>query len=223
MSARGGWLDLHVGTGHNDSIVNLEDRFIPVDVPGASQQPRFITFGAGLVHDTRQEPGVPENGRLIGISLRRFVAVNAPELAFTRVTVEVRGYERAFSTRGVVAARALVSSDLTRVNGSTPFYLQQSLGGGDTLRGFHSYRFPDQVLAHATVEYRWRAHRYAELVPFFDAGTVAPGLSRLSFGSLKASPGIGVRGRTDRRSLARLDWAGGMEGQRIVLGVGPAF
>jgi outer membrane protein assembly factor BamA len=123
----------------------------------------------------------------------------------------------------VIAVRGLVSTDLTGDNGSTPFYLQQALGGGDTLRGFHSYRFPDQALAHATVEYRWRAHRFVELAPFLDVGTVAPGLSRLSLGALEASPGIGLRARNDRRSLARLDWAWGPEGQRIVLGIGPAF
>jgi hypothetical protein len=66
-------------------------------------------------------------------------------------------------------------------------------------------------------------HRYVEIAPFFDTGTVAPGLSRLSLGALKVSPGVGFRARTNRRAIARLDWAWGSEGQRIVLGTGPAF
>jgi outer membrane protein assembly factor BamA len=123
----------------------------------------------------------------------------------------------------VLAVRGLASSDLAGDTGDTPFYLQQSLGGGETLRSFHSYRFPDQALAHASIEYRWRAHRYVEIAPFLDAGTVARALSRLSLGSFKMSPGVGIRARTNRRAIARLDWAHGSEGHRIVIGTGPIF
>jgi outer membrane protein assembly factor BamA len=234
ISARGGWLDLEVGRGHNDAILNVEDRFLPVLTPGAPEQPLFFTYGAGIVHDTRLEPGAPENGHMLGVGARHYSAsdmaaafapdASAPkDLSFTRVTFDARGYRRLISERGVLAVRGLVSSDLVGDNGATPFYLQQSLGGGETLRGFHSYRFPDQALAHVSVEYRWRAHRYVEIAPFFDTGTVAPALSRLSLGSFKMSPGVGIRGRTSRRTIARLDWAWGSEGHRIVLATGPAF
>lgn len=233
VSARGGWLDLEVGPGHNDSLINVEDRFAPALTPGAPEQPLFFTYGAGVAHDTRREPGAPENGHMLALALRRYSASGTPALApgasalqdlsFTRVTLDARAYRRALSERGVLAVRGLVSSDLTGENGATPFYLQQSLGGGETLRGFHSYRFPDQALAHVSLEYRLRVHRYVEIAPFLDTGTVAPSLSRLSLGSFKMSPGVGIRGRTDRRTIGRLDWGWGSEGQRISIGVGPAF
>jgi outer membrane protein assembly factor BamA len=223
VGARGGWLGLDIGQGHNDSIVNLEERFIPATVFGAIDQPKFITYGAGIAHDTRSNPRLPENGQMIGASVRRFSATDMERRSFTRLTLDVRAYQRALSERGVIAARGLVSTDLTGETGSTPFYLQHTLGGSATLRSFHSYRFADLALAHATVEYRWRAHKYAEVAPFFDVGTVAPALSRLSIGALKMSPGIGIRARTDGRAIARLDWAYGSEGHRVVLDVGPVF
>jgi outer membrane protein assembly factor BamA len=223
VSARGGWLGLDVGPGRSDALLNVEERFVPTLVPGAVDQPRFFTYGLGIAQDTRTEPGAPEDGSVLAAGLRRYSASDRAELSFTRVTFDARAYRRLLSERGVLAVRGLVSTDLTGDNGATPFYLQQSLGGGETLRGFHSYRFPDQALAHATVEYRWRAHRYVEIAPFLDAGTVAPALSRLSLGSFKMSPGVGFRARTNRRAIARLDWAWGSEGQRIVLGTGPAF
>jgi hypothetical protein len=223
LSARGGWLDLEVGAGHDGAVVNLEDRFPLTTVPGALQPPGFLTFGIGLAHDTRSAPGAPEDGHMVGVSLRRFAAHNAPDLSFTRVTVEARAYQRPLTERGVVAARALLSDDLTGDTGATPFYLQATLGGSETLRSYHSYRFRDHAIAHGTVEYRWRAHRFVELVPFFDVGTVGRGFSHLAFGSLKTSRGIGFRVRTNRRALGRLDWAWGGEGQRVVFGVGPAF
>jgi len=223
VSARAGWLDLEVGPGHNDSLLNVEERFAPALTPGAPEQPLFFTYGVGVAYDTRLEPGAPENGSLTGVAVRRYSASNMPSLSFTRITFDARGYRRLLSDRGVLAVRGLVSSDLTGENGATPFYLQQSLGGGETLRGFHSYRFPDQSLASLSVEYRWRAHRYVEIAPFVDTGTVAPSLSRLSLGSFKMSPGVGIRGRTSRRTIARLDWAWGSEGHRIALATGPAF
>jgi outer membrane protein assembly factor BamA len=234
VSARGGWLDLEVGPGHNDALLNVEERFFPPLIPGALEQPLFFTYGAAIVEDTRLEPGAPEDGHMLGVALRRYSALDGPaavaqgalaprDLSFTRVTLDARGYRRLISERGVLAVRGLVSTDLTGDNGATPFYLQQSLGGGETLRGFHSYRFPDQSFAHASVEYRWRAHRYVEIAPFLDTGTVAPSLSRLSLRSFKMSPGVGIRGRTNRRVIGRLDWAWGSEGHRIVVGTGPAF
>jgi hypothetical protein len=223
VSARAGWLDLEVDSGRNDSLLNVEQRFVPVLTPGVPEQPVFFTYGAGLVHDTRPEPTAPENGHMIGVAIRRYAASDMPQLSFTRITYDARGYRPLFFERGVLAVRGLVSSDVNAGDGATPFYLQQSLGGGETLRSFHSYRFPDHALAHASVEYRWRAHRYVEIAPFLDAGTVAPAWSRLSVGSVKMSPGVGIRGRTNRRVVGRLDWAWGSEGHRIVLGTGPAF
>ena len=223
VSARGGWLNLDVRPGRNDAIVNVEDRFVFASIPGATQQPRFVTFGAGIAADTRTEPGAPEDGWLLTVSGRRFRAADVEDLSFTRLTFDARTYHRLLSSRGVLAVRGLMSTDLTQDGGATPFYLQQSLGGGETLRGFHSYRFADLALAHASVEYRVRVHRYVEIVPFLDAGTVAPDVSGLSLSSFKMSPGVGIRGRTNRRAIARLDWARSREGNRIVVGMGPAF
>src|SRR6185436_20245417 len=40
ISARGGWLGLDVDPGHNDALVNLENRFALLAIPGAADQPR---------------------------------------------------------------------------------------------------------------------------------------------------------------------------------------
>jgi hypothetical protein len=223
LSARGGSLNLDVRPGHDDAFLNIENRFALASIPGGLEQPRFLTFGAGIVHDTRHQPGAPEDGRMVGVGLRHYSAMDMSELSFTRLTLDARGYQRLLSDRGVLAVRGLLSSDFAGETGDTPFYLQQSLGGSETLRSYHSYRFPDLALAHASVEYRWRAHRYVEVAPFFDVGTVARAFSRLSLASLKMSSGVGIRARTNRRAIARLDWAWGSEGHRIVVGTGPVF
>ena len=223
ISVRGGLLDLHVGTGTNSALVNFEQRFAAATIPGGLDQPRFITLGAGLVRDTRRYPGAPDNGTFIGVGVRRFTADAAADLDFTRMTFDMRAYAQPVTAPGVLAVRALLSSDFTDSGRQTPFYLQQSLGGGDTIRGLPSYRFPDQALYVLTAEYRWRAHRYVEVAPFVDVGNAARALSRLTFDSLKVGPGVAVRLRTDHRTLARLEWATSSEGYRIVVGTGPSF
>jgi len=221
ISVRGGWLNLRVGPGHVDALVDVEDRFEPAERPGWDRQPRFVTAGAGLVWDERDNPRAPEQGWFVGTSLRRFVAVSHADLTFTRVTMDLRAYERL--PGGVVALRALTSADLAAAGTATPFYLLSSLGGSHTLRGYPAYRFADRALLHATVEFRWRVHRWIEVVPFVDAGTVAPSWSRMSTASLLVTPGVGLRARTDRGALARLDWSRSREGHRLTFGVGPVF
>ncbi len=223
MSVRGGVLDLDVGGGTDSALVNFEERFAAATVSGGLSQPRFVTVGAGLVRDTRHQPAAPEDGTFVGIGVRRFVAGGAPDLDFTRLTLDVRGYARPFTTRGVLALRGQLSSDFTDNGGPAPFYLQQHLGGSSTIRGLRSYRFQDQSLFVITAEYRWRVHRYVDVAPFIDAGNTASAFSRLTLDSLQVAPGIAIRARTNRRTFARLEVARGPEGYRIVVGTGPSF
>ena len=223
LSVRGGVLGLRVGTGANDSLLNFEERFVPAVIPGGLTQPRFVTLGAGLVRDTRQNPAAPEDGTMVGLAFRRFATLGTTDLDFTRLTLEARAYATPKTTRGVLALRALVSTDFTDNGRPTPFYLQQSLGGGDSIRGLPPYRFQDQALYVFSAEYRWRLHRYVEVAPFVDAGNTASALSRLTFQSLKVGPGVAVRVRTDNGTIARLEVGTSSEGYRIVVGTGPAF
>ena len=69
FGARGGWLGLDIGRGHNDSILDLEDRFIPATVSGAIAQPEFLTYGAGSCTTLEATPGFRKTG---GCSEPRF-------------------------------------------------------------------------------------------------------------------------------------------------------
>jgi len=219
VSVRGGWLRLQAGAGHDDTTPDVGDRFAFSNLAGLAQQPAFVTLGAGIAWDARNNPRAPEDGWFTATSLRHFAPLSQSADAFTRATIELRGYRRA--PGGVVAARGLTSADLG--GSATPFFLQASLGGAQTLRGFGNYRFSDRAVAHGTVEYRWRVHRYFEITPFVDAGTVAHSWARLAAGDIEVTPGIGLRGRTDHRVFGRIDWSHSREGHRLVLGVGPAF
>ena len=56
-----------------------------------------------------------------------------------------------------------------------PFYLQPTLGGPDTLRGYRVSRFYGNNSAMANAEYRWEASPILDVVAFADGGKVFDG------------------------------------------------
>jgi outer membrane protein assembly factor BamA len=104
-----------------------------------------------------------------------------------------------------------------------PFYLQPTLGGSETLRGFREYRFRDRNLFYLSGEYRWEPVRAVELALFYDTGKVFADRSDFDFERLRKSVGIGLRFKTTRSVVFRIDAARSDEGSRIYFKFGPAF
>jgi outer membrane protein assembly factor BamA len=225
LSVRAGMLDLETGRGTDHETPDLEDRFSPDEAPGLLRQPRYMTAGVGLARDTRNSVRLPASGVFIGAALWRFVPLDAQSESFTRGALDWRAYRGFGPGLGshVVAARLLASLDPAPDHSPVPFYLQRWLGGSQSLRGYESYRFRGQVVVHVSLEHRWRAARFVEIVPFVDAGAIATGVRALRSSPLEVTPGIGVRVRTDTRVLGRVDWARRSGGNRILFSLTPAF
>ena len=112
----------------------------------------------------------------------------------------------------MVAVRGwLVASDAEPGN-TVPFYLQPSLGGGNSLRSFSDYRFHDRHMLLANAELRVALLTHMDVVGFVDAGNVAARLGDLDLD--QRSYGAGVRFHTRRDTFLRLDVANGREGWR---------
>lgn len=201
---------------------SVDERFDPLTVPGFLEHPRYATIGLGAAFDRRDSPRDPTRGSFVGASYWRYEAAGRA-FDFTRAAIDARAYVPPARLPGVLALRLLVSADGTAPGAHVPFFLQQTLGGGETLRGYPSHRWRDRALAHATVEYRWHPHPLVEIAPFVDVGTVASRVGGLSLARSLASYGIGLRGHWRGRAIGRLDWAHSPEGHRIVLSTGPIF
>jgi outer membrane protein assembly factor BamA len=114
----------------------------------------------------------------------------------------------------VIAAHGwLVVSD-TREGQVVPFYLQPSIGGHNSLRGYADYRFHDRNLLLINAEARVAMMTHVDAVAFVDAGNVASRVRDLDLG--KRSYGAGLRLHSRRQTYARLDVARGDEGWRFV-------
>jgi hypothetical protein len=102
-------------------------------------------------------------------------------------------------------------------SGSTvPFYLQPTVGGADidsnvSLRGFPDYRFRDRHAVVEQAEYSVPITDPVGLLLFYDAGTVGPAFSDLSFAHLRQDGGLGVTFRLQGNVVAQayMAWGAG--------------
>jgi hemolysin activation/secretion protein len=93
-----------------------------------------------------------------------------------------------------------------------------TLGGGDFLRGYRTYRFRDRDALVLTAQVQWRVHEYADAAVFVDAGSVAPRVSALSLRAIPLTEGIGIRVHTPKRTIFRMDLARSVEGFQLLIG-----
>ncbi len=224
MSGRAGVIDLDLGPGTNDGVPNTEIAFAAIEAPGLTRQDRYAVVGGAATLDFRDHARVPARGTWVSTALWHATGLSAsaaPDI--TRIVTEARFFHALPNRAHVVAVRGLMSSRAGRVATPSPFYLQPTLGGSQTMRGLASFQLRGDAVWTASLEYRWHAFKWVELVPFVDAGAVAARFGNLDDVRPEVTPGIGLRVRKDRRLFARLDLAHGRDGYRFVFDVGAPF
>jgi hypothetical protein len=224
-SARFGTLRLHLETPTNDGLPDTRDLYAAAGVPGLAAQHPFRTIGAGVTIDFRDQPQLTERGTFAGVALWRAHETGgvARALDWSRLNADVQHFVRVKKGRQVIALRGVLSVRLDEGSTPLPFYLQPTLGGGKTLRGFGSYRLRDESTWSGNAEYRWRVHPRVEIAPFVDFGAAAPRFGDFRRTKVEVSPGLGVRAVGGSRIVARLDYAHSREGSRVMLALGAPF
>jgi outer membrane translocation and assembly module TamA len=111
-----------------------------------------------------------------------------------------------------------------RAGHDVPFYLTPTLGGYDSLRGFHQYRFrgPNSLLLQG--EYRFEIWSALDGAFFYDTGKVAERRSDLDLKDLEHDYGFGFRFNTDNGVIMRADAAfGSRDGKHFYISLGGRF
>ena len=223
VAVRFGYLQTNTGEGTDDDFPSTESRFVETSLPGLEQQPAFLRLNSAVFLDYRDTPGNPHKGGLLGFSFTRFDNYGDEEFEFNRYSIDARGYIPLGSKQRVLALRFFASADESDPESQVPFYLQRTLGGNQTLRGFNQFRFRDDRLLYLSAEYRWEAWPAVEFVGFYDAGKVFPETEDFDFDGLEKSIGGGVRFKTSRRTVFRLDVGHSNEGTRVHFRFDPSF
>jgi hypothetical protein len=96
---------------------------------------------------------------------------------------------------GNLYLRSHIATSQTGSTSTVPFYLQPTVGGSDidsrpSLRGFPDYRFRDRDAMFVQTDYSVPIKDPFGLLIFYDAGTVGPTFSSLSFAHLRQDAGL---------------------------------
>jgi Omp85 superfamily domain len=222
----GGGLDYlkpYVGDGRSSTIPSISNIFNDTSAPGLSAQPTFVRPFAFVEVDYRQ-PKYARKGGLYRVDFSHYEDRDLNAFSFNRVDINL---EQAFSLlaeRRVFTVRAAMTTTDVSAGQDVPFYLMPTLGGYDSLRGFHQYRFrgPHALLLQG--EYRFEIWSALDGAFFYDTGKVADRRSDLDLRDLEHDYGFGFRFNTDNGLIMTADAAfGSHDGKHFYLAFGSRF
>ena len=212
-----GWLkpsiDAPSGWFRGD-LPDARDVFPADPVYARSDQPTFVHTEASVTADTRDVPGHPTSGGLVRAAASRYSDRDGDAFTFRRYETEAAGFVPLSGGRVVLALRGWLVTSETDDGAVVPFYLQPSLGGGNTLRSYADYRFHDRSLLVVNAEARVAMMTHVDAAVFIDAGNVAARTADLNLD--RKSYGAGLRLHAQRATFARFDIAHGGEGWRFI-------
>jgi hypothetical protein len=191
----------------------LEPELTGEIIPGKLNPPNYFRSHVSFLFDFRDDPGLPHKGFMFSFGWEKYDNVNTKNLFnFNRFGLDARVYVPLGNRQRVFALRAVAVNSDPAPDNQVPFFLQPSLGGGESLRGYDAFRFQGDKMLLLQGEYRWEASRRFELAFFGDTATVADQGTRLSVDKMKSDAGIGIRFKSSRATLFRLDVARSNEG-----------
>lgn len=223
IGAQFDYLTPDVSGGTDPTMPSIEEIFTDETAPGLAAQPDFLRARLSADFNYATPVGNPRRGGRYLASVSRYSDRDTGHYSFNRFEFDLRQYLPFLKDRRVLVLRALASfSDAS--GGEVPFYLQETLGGGNTLRGFRDYRFRDRNLLLFQGEYRWEILPAWDAALFYDAGKVGARVSDLDLDDLQSDYGFGFRFGTNRGVFLRIDAGfGTRDGKRYFIKWGHVF
>lgn len=204
-----------LGIGANIGLLqpSVTPRLDGVTIPVTDDR-TFVPSEVSITIDARDFPAHPTRGILLRGSAAHYDDRDSSAFTFKRYETEAAGFLPIAGGRVVLALHGWAVASETEAGQAVPFYLQPSLGGANTLRGYADYRFHDRNMLIVNAEARIALMTHMDLALFADAGNVAA--ERRDLDLAKQSFGAGLRLHTRRMTFARLDVARGDEGWRFL-------
>jgi hypothetical protein len=181
-------------------------------LPGLGTHPWFAhTFGS-IGYDTRLSPDYSRDGRFVEAVLHDYDDWHDGQASFVRFEGTAQQLVPTFARRGVIDVSMRTWLSFAEGEQSVPFFLMPTLGGGELLRAFPSYRFRDRDAMLFKGEYRWAVHDMVDVAGVYEVGKVGPAIKHLSFRDMAHSIAVGLRVHSKTSALVRADVAHGREG-----------
>jgi hypothetical protein len=221
--AGGGYVKNTLRPGKDSSLPTTQEIFDEGSAPGLTQAPNYARVGTSILVDYRDEPANPHKGFMVAGTLGRFDDRTEGAFSFNRFGIDTRGFIPLGSPQRILALRGAWLIDEADPGHQVPFFMQMSLGGSHTLRGFDSFRFRGEKVMLYQLEYRWEPAQIWEIALFADTGTVSEPGGSLSFDELKWDYGVGLRFKNWRSVLVRIEVAWSQETTRYYFRASSSF
>ncbi|MCC6587106.1 MAG: BamA/TamA family outer membrane protein [Bryobacterales bacterium] len=207
-----GYVMTNVGPGvHSQRISSAEQH---PQVAGMLEQTNYLRRGFNAQFDYRDTPAGARSGGNYTIRWDDFQDMLGRAYDFQRLEMEAQQYIPILNKRRVFALRARTQQTFNPKGNRVPFY-QQSVLGGDDLRGFRPYRFYDANMHAFSAEYRWEVFSGLDMAVFADAGQVQSKHWRLKMNEMESAVGFGFRFNAKNTPFLRLDVGFSHEGFQI--------
>ena len=211
-----GYLDVSIGAGTDTRMPSSTDVFSPAEMPGVADRPTFVVMQPFVEFATVDRSVNDRSGGIYRLSVAQYRDQDLGRYSFVRWEGDLRHYFSFAKDSRMIALRAWSASASPDAGQEVPFYMQPTLGGARSLRGYRSFRYRDRAAALLQAEYRWRLNDFMHGALFYDTGAVGATLDGL--GRFERNYGIGLRAGSRMGSAFRIDFAfGGREGNRILV------
>lgn len=189
----GSYLAINTGPGHSSLFISAEKQFDPAAAPGIDRQTNFWRGGGFVEYDWRDRTVYPSSGGRYSAQYVRYLDRNLGAYSVLRLDLDASQYIPMFNRTRVIALHG--SSSLTTAGDGqrVPFYVQPTLGGSNTLRGYRFNRFYGDNSVMLNGEYRWFCSPTVDMAVFADAGKVFQRWEQWNFHNLESNVGFSVR------------------------------
>jgi hypothetical protein len=204
------------------SAPSIETVHTPVTAPGLGAEPKYWHTSGTAAIDWRTSPGYTRTGGYYGVTLHDYADQDG-NLSFDQLEGEAIQHIPLLRETWVITLRGRMQTTVDDTD-VVPYFLLPSLGSGNTLRAYSSWRFRDRHSLLTTGEFRWIPSPLAlDMALFYDAGKVAADRGDLDFDGLTGNWGIGARFHGLMSTPLRIEFASGTEGWNIVFSGSAAF
>ena len=139
-----GYLNPSVGSGTDTLMPSTDEIFAPEEVPGLDAQPAFAVIEPFVEFATLDRAIDDQAGGRYRLAFTRYADRDLGQFSFNRWDIDLRQFIPFVHDARTLAFRAWASSSDPSDGNTVPFYLQPTLGGAYSLRGFRTFRFRDR-------------------------------------------------------------------------------
>ena len=198
----------------------LEGKTLPSipPLPGIDTRTWYAHTFLSAAVDSRPSTDYSRRGAVVEAAVHDYRDQQDGLQSFERYELTAEQLVPMFAERGVLDVSAQTWLSTSSAQGAVPFFLMPTLGGGNLLRGYGSYRFRDRDAMLLQAEYRWAVHKMIDVAGLYEVGKVASVWRGLSLRHSARSFAAGIRAHTATANLFRADLAHGREGFSFKIG-----